>query len=68
MFRTSGQILEAAVSPLVLLVLAGFGVLSTEGALRAGVWVSVITLGLIALLAARRTNLAGGSASSSSRR
>ena len=68
MFRTSGQILEAAVNPLVLLVLAGFGVLRTEGALRAGVWVSVITLGLIALLAARRTNLAGGSASSSSRR
>ena len=30
-----------------------------EGALRAGVWVSVITLGLFALLAARRTKLAG---------
>jgi hypothetical protein len=59
MFRTSGQILEAAVIPLVLLVLAGMGVLRLEGALRAGVWVSVITLGLFASLAARRTNLAG---------
>jgi hypothetical protein len=59
MFRTSGQILEAAVVPLVLLVLAGLGVLRLEGALRAGVWVSVITLGLFALLAARRTKLAG---------
>ena len=59
MFRTSGQILEAAVVPLVLLVLAGLGVLRLEGALRAGVWVSVITLGLFALLVARRTKLAG---------
>ena len=59
MFRTSGQILEAAVVPLLLLVLAGLGVLRLEGALRAGVWVSVITLGLFALLAARRTKLAG---------
>jgi hypothetical protein len=59
MFRTSGQILEAAVIPLVLLVLAGLGVLRVEAALRAGVWVSVITLGLFALLAARRTKLAG---------
>ena len=59
MFRTSGQILEAAVIPLVLLVLAGVGVLRVEGALRAGVWVSVITLGLFASLAARRTKLAG---------
>jgi hypothetical protein len=59
MFRTSGQILEAAVVPLVLLVLAGLGVLRLEGALRAGVWVSVITLGLFAALAARRTKLAG---------
>jgi hypothetical protein len=59
MFRTSGQILEAAVVPLVLLVLAGLGVLRLEGALRAGVWVLVITLGLFALLAARRTKLAG---------
>ena len=42
-FRASGQILEAAVIPLVLLVLAGVGVLATERPLRAGVWVSVVT-------------------------
>jgi len=59
MFRTSGQLLAAAVVPLVLLVLAAVGVLRLEAALRAGVWVSVITLGLFASLAARRTNLAG---------
>jgi hypothetical protein len=59
MLRTSGQILEAAVIPVVLLVLAGVGALRLEAALRAGVWVSVITLGLFASLAARRTNLAG---------
>jgi hypothetical protein len=58
MFRTSGQILEAAVVPVVLLVLSGFGVLMTERAIRAGVWVSVVTLGLFALLAVRRTKLA----------
>jgi hypothetical protein len=58
MFRASGQILEAAVIPLVLLVLSGFGLLMTERAIRAGVWVSVVTLGLFALLAARRTKLA----------
>ena len=58
MFRTSGQILEAAVVPVILLVLSGFGVLMTERAIRAGVWVSVVTLGLFALLAARRTELA----------
>lgn len=59
MLRTSGQILEAAVIPVVLLVLAGVGVFRLEGALRAGVWVSVITLGLFASLAARKTQLAG---------
>jgi hypothetical protein len=37
MFRTSGQILEAAVIPVALLVLSGFGVLMTERAIRAGV-------------------------------
>ena len=42
----------------MLLVLSGLGVLMTEWAIRAGVWVSVVTLGLFALLAARRTKLA----------
>jgi hypothetical protein len=51
---------EAAVVPLVLLVLAGLGgVLRIEDALRMGVGVSVITLGLFALLATRRTKPAG---------
>jgi hypothetical protein len=57
MLRQSGQILEAAVIPLVLLVLSALGVLLTERAIRAGVWVSVVQLGLFALLAARRTEL-----------
>jgi hypothetical protein len=57
MLRASGQILEAAVVPLVLLVLSGLGVLMTERAIRIGVWVSVVQLGLFALLAARRTEL-----------
>jgi hypothetical protein len=55
--RTSGQILEAAVVPAILLVLAGLGVLRTEAALRAGIWVSVVTLGIFASLAVRRTGL-----------
>jgi hypothetical protein len=57
--RASNQILEAAWIPLLLLALAGLGVMSLTPALRAGVWVSVITLGLFALLAVRRTELPG---------
>ncbi|MGE3285275.1 MAG: hypothetical protein AB7J32_04110 [Pseudonocardia sp.] len=55
--RASGQILQASAVPLLLLALAGIGRIRLEGALRAGVWVSVVTLGLFALLAARRTML-----------
>ncbi|MGD9526137.1 hypothetical protein [Pseudonocardia sp.] len=55
--RASGQILQASAVPLLLLALAGVGIIGTAGALRAGVWVSVVTLGLFALLAARRTML-----------
>ena len=58
-FRASGQILQAAYVPLLLLALAGVGVMRTAGALRAGVWVSVVSLGLFALLAVRRTSLPG---------
>lgn len=57
LFRTSGQILEAAVVPVLLLVLAGIGVLSLHTALWAGVWVLIVVMGLFALLAARRTEL-----------
>jgi hypothetical protein len=55
--HASGQILQAAYVPLLLLALAGLGVLRPAGALRAGVWVSLISLGLFALLAVRRTTL-----------
>jgi len=55
----SGQILEAAYVPLLLLALAGLGVIRLEVALRAGIWTSIISLGLFALLAVRRTTLAG---------
>jgi hypothetical protein len=58
MFRESVQILEAAVIPVAMLVASGLGVLMTERAIRFGVWVSVVQLGLFALLAARRTDLA----------
>jgi hypothetical protein len=56
-FRASGQILEAAYVPLLLLALAGLGVLRLERALRAGIWISIISLGIFALLAVRRTTL-----------
>jgi hypothetical protein len=55
--RASAQIMEASAAPLVLLLLAGLGVLGLPAALQAGIWVSVVTLGLFALLAARRTGL-----------
>lgn len=55
--RASGQILQGSFLPLVLLVLAGLGVLGLPVALRAGVVVLVVELGLFALLAARRTGL-----------
>ena len=58
-WRASGQILEASAAPLVFLVLAALGVLGFQTALRTAVWVSVVSLGLFALLAARRTALSG---------
>jgi hypothetical protein len=58
-FRASGQILEASAVPVLLLVVAGVGVLPLDTALWAGVWISVGSLGLFALLAARRTALPG---------
>jgi hypothetical protein len=58
--RESGQILEAAYVPLLLVALAGFGVMRLAVALRGGIWVSIIELGLFALLAVRRTTLPVG--------
>jgi hypothetical protein len=55
--RASAQILEASFVPLALLAIAGVGVMSLQVALTAGAWTSVVTLGLFALLAARRTRL-----------
>lgn len=58
MFVASGQILQAAGLPLLLLVLAGVEVLSLPVALDAGIVVSVVELGLFALLAVRRVDIA----------
>jgi hypothetical protein len=55
--RATGQILEAAVVPLLLLVAAGLGLLPVHAATWAGIWVLVATMALIALLAVRRTGL-----------
>jgi hypothetical protein len=55
--RTSGQILEAAFLPLVVLVAAGVGLLSTYTAMWIAMWVLVAELGVIAFLAVRRTEL-----------
>ena len=52
--RDSGQILEAFALPILLLVLASLGLMPFEAALWAGIWITVVSLGLFALLAARR--------------
>jgi hypothetical protein len=55
--QSSGQILEAAVLPLVILAVAGLGALNTSTATWVAAWVLVAELGVIALLAVRRTQL-----------
>jgi len=55
--RASAQILQAAAVPVILLVIAALGGMRYRAALTAGVWVSVVSLGLFALLAARRAKL-----------
>lgn len=55
--QSSGQIVEAAVLPLVVLAVAGFGVMRTYTATWIAMWILVGELGLIALLAVRRTQL-----------
>jgi hypothetical protein len=52
--RDSCQILEAFALPILLLVLASLGLVAFEAALWAGVWITVSSLGLFALFAARR--------------
>ncbi|CAN5706623.1 hypothetical protein BH11ACT6_BH11ACT6_17560 [soil metagenome] len=57
MLKTSRQILVAAAAPTVILIAAGIGWLEAGIALSIALWLVVIELGLIALLAVRRTNL-----------
>ena len=58
--RDSGQILEAFALPILLLVLASLGLMPFGAALWAGVWITVVSLGLFALLAARRLPVLNG--------
>ena len=58
--RHSGQILEAFAVPILLLVMAILGLMSYSAALWAGIWVTVLSLGLFALLAARRLPVVNG--------
>lgn len=57
MLQSSAQILEAAFLPMVVLTVAGFGALATDTATWIAAWVLVAELGVIALLAVRRTEL-----------
>jgi hypothetical protein len=58
--RDSGQILEAFTLPILLLVLANLGLMPYNAALWAGIWITVVCLGLFALLAARRLPVLNG--------
>ncbi|PRC49376.1 hypothetical protein C6A85_75040, partial [Mycobacterium sp. ITM-2017-0098] len=55
--QASGQILQAGVMPLLALGAAGIGLLETDTALWVAKWILVAEIGLIALLAVRRTRL-----------
>jgi hypothetical protein len=57
MLQASGQILQASVLPLAALATAGIGLLDTDTAMWVAKWILVGELGLIALLAVRRTRL-----------
>ena len=57
MLQSSAQILEAAFLPLAILAVAGLGAMNTYTATWAAAWVLVAELGVIALLAVRRTQL-----------
>jgi hypothetical protein len=57
MLQSSAQILEAAFLPLAILAVAGLGALNTYTATWAAAWTLVAELGVIALLAVRRTQL-----------
>lgn len=57
MLHTSGQIVEAAVLPLLVLVAAAVGPLSTSTAMWIAMWILVAELGVIGLVAVRRARL-----------
>lgn len=55
--QASAQLLLAAVAPVIVLLLAVLGVLETHTAMWIAMWTLVGELGVIALLAVRRTRL-----------
>jgi hypothetical protein len=57
MLQSSAQILQAAFLPVVTLAVAGVGLLRTYTAMWIAMWIVVGELGVIALLAVRRTQL-----------
>jgi hypothetical protein len=57
MLQSSAQILEAALLPIVILTAAAFDLVDTDTATWIAAWVLVGELGVIALLAVRRTAL-----------
>lgn len=57
MLASSGQILQAAAAPVVILALAGFGVLDTPTAVWIAMWFLVAEMGLIAFAAVHRARL-----------
>jgi hypothetical protein len=56
MLRVSGTAIASAAGPLVVLALAAFGVIDLEIALRIASILYLLTLGLIGLVAVRRTH------------
>ena len=57
MLAASGQILQAALAPAIILALAGFGVLDTPTAMWIAMWFLVAELALIAFTAVHRVGL-----------
>jgi hypothetical protein len=55
--QASGQILQAALVPVIVLAVAGIGWLNTYTAVWIAMWTLVAELGIITLLAMRRTEL-----------
>lgn len=57
LLQSSGQILQAAFLPVVVLAVAGFADLNTSTATWVAMWILVAELGAITLLAVRRTEI-----------